>query len=182
MKALFIPLAAFGSLLAALICFALGLILPIVRLDYLYVWTNTYSIIGVIEALAASGEIFLAGVLLVFSVLFPTAKIGCLMAAFMRARRGDAWPEARARKRLDWLGKWSMLDVLILALVVFYAKVQLLSDAAALSGAYFFAASVLFTMASNPLIAASVKARPKVGAGSIRLIASRTRPPDSAPS
>ena len=57
-------------------------------------------------------------------------------------------PALRGRwfRRIGWLGKWSMLDVLILALLVFYAKATQFADAVTLPGVYFFAASVFLTM------------------------------------
>ncbi|MGO9986088.1 MAG: paraquat-inducible protein A, partial [Rhodomicrobium sp.] len=63
-------------------------------------------------------------------------------------------PARRSRwfKRIEWLGKWSMLDVLVLALLVFYAKSTGLADAVALPGVYFFAASVILTMIAYALI------------------------------
>jgi len=63
-------------------------------------------------------------------------------------------PAQRGRwfKRIGWLGKWSMLDVLILALLVFYAKATEFADAISLPGVYFFSASVFLTMIANSLI------------------------------
>jgi uncharacterized paraquat-inducible protein A len=55
-------------------------------------------------------------------------------------------------KRIEWLGKWSMLDVLVLALLVFYAKSTQFADAVALPGIYFFAGSVMLTMVAYSLI------------------------------
>jgi len=45
-----------------------------------------------------------------------------------------------------------MLDVLLLALVVFYAKATQFADATTLPGVYFFAASVFLTMIAYSLI------------------------------
>ncbi len=55
-------------------------------------------------------------------------------------------------KRIEWLGKWSMLDVLVLALLVFYAKSTQFADAVALPGIYFFAGSVILTMIAYSLV------------------------------
>jgi paraquat-inducible protein A len=55
-------------------------------------------------------------------------------------------------RRIAWLGKWSMLDVLVLALLIFYAKSTALSDAVALPGIYFFAGSVVLTMLAYGLV------------------------------
>jgi paraquat-inducible protein A len=132
-------------------CLVLGLTLPILKLTRLYFWTDTHSILSVLSALWAGGEIFLASVVFVFSILFPAFKLIYIgmagtLTSFDPAQRG------RWFKRIGWLGKWSMLDVLILALLVFYAKATEFADAISLPGVYFFSASVFLTMIANSLI------------------------------
>lgn len=137
--------------LAAAVCLVLGLTLPVMKLTRLYFWTDTPSILSIVSALWASGEIFLAGVIFVFSIVFPALKLLYIAMAgtlttFDPARRG------RWLKRIGWLGKWSMLDVLVLALLVFYAQAIEFADAVSLPGVYFFAASVFLTMIAYSLI------------------------------
>ncbi len=137
--------------LSAGVCLVLGLTLPVLKLTRLYFWTDTHSILSILYALWAGGEIFLGSVVFVFSILFPAFKLIYIgmagtLAPFDPAQRG------RWFKRIGWLGKWSMLDVLILALLVFYAKATEFADAVTLPGVYFFAASVFLTMIANGLI------------------------------
>ncbi len=137
--------------LGAAVCLVLGLTLPVIKLTRLYFWTDTHSILSILSALWEGGEIFLAGVIFVFSILFPAFKLIYIAMAgtlvtFDPARR------SRWFKRIGWLGKWSMLDVLILALLVFYAKATEFAGATALPGVYFFAASVFMTMIAYSLI------------------------------
>ncbi len=137
--------------LAAAVCLVLGLTLPVMKLTRLYFWTDTPSILSIVSALWASGEIFLAGVVFVFSIVFPALKLLYIamagtLTAFDPARR------SRLLKRIGWLGKWSMLDVLVLALLVFYAQAIEFADAVSLPGVYFFAASVFLTMIAYSLI------------------------------
>ncbi len=137
--------------LAAAGCLVLGLTLPIVKLTRLYFWTDTHSLASIIAALYHTGELFLAAIIFIFSILFPVFKLvyivaaGTLMASPSLAR-------SRVLRRLEWLGKWSMLDVLVLALLVFYAKSTALADAVALPGVYFFAASVVLTTLAHGLV------------------------------
>ncbi len=51
-------------------------------------------------------------------------------------------------KALEWLGKWSMHDVLVLSLTIFFIKAQGIYDAASLTGVYFFTAGVLLMILS----------------------------------
>ncbi len=125
--------------------FVLGITLPVLKLTRLYVWTDTFSITSVIWALAKDGEFVLAAILVLFSILFPMLKLLYLLALYAVPARPDE-RRAQALQRLGWLGKWSMLDVLVLALMVFYVKSSGIADAASLPGIYFFAASVILTM------------------------------------
>jgi paraquat-inducible protein A len=138
--------------LSAAVCLVLGLTLPVMQLTRLYFWTDTHSILSVLSALYATGEIFLAGVIFVFSIVFPAFKLLYITAAGTLL---TAAPARRNRwfKRIEWLGKWSMLDVLVLALLVFYAQANALAEAVTLPGIYFFTASVILTMAAYGLIA-----------------------------
>jgi paraquat-inducible protein A len=137
--------------LSAAVCLVLGLTLPVIQLTRLYFWTDTHSILSVLSALYATGEFFLAGVIFVFSIVFPAFKLLYITAAGTLVSAGPA-RRSRWFKRIEWLGKWSMLDVLVLALLVFYAKVTALADAVALPGIYFFAASVILTMTAYGLL------------------------------
>jgi paraquat-inducible protein A len=141
----------FALTLASAVCLVLGLTLPVVKLTRLYFWTDTHSIISIISALYDTDELFLAGILFIFSIVFPAFK---LLYITMAGTLGAFDPSRRSRlfKRIQWLGKWSMLDVLVLALLVFYAKSAGIADALALPGIYFFAASVIFTMVAYDLI------------------------------
>ena len=46
--------------LAAGVCLVLGLTQPVIKLTHLYFWTDTHSILSILSALWAGGEIFLA--------------------------------------------------------------------------------------------------------------------------
>lgn len=137
--------------LAAAVCLVLGLTLPVVKLTRLYFWTDMHSLASIIEALYATNEIFLATIIFVFSVLFPAFKLIYIVAVGTLVRK-DAMRRSIWLRRIEWLGKWSMLDVLVLALLVFYAKATQLADAVALPGIYFFAASVVLTMIAYSLV------------------------------
>lgn len=138
-------------IVAATVCLVLGLMLPIVRLTRFYVWTDVHSMISIIEELYTAKEVFLAAVICLFSVVFPALKLLYLLALYAsrdvsRERRG------RLLKKMAWLGKWSMLDVLVLALVIFYAKSTKLADAVSMPGIYMFAGAVVLTMLAYGIV------------------------------
>lgn len=138
-------------IIGATVCLVLGLTLPIIRLTKFYIWTDVHSLVSVVKELYLADEIILATVVCLFSVVFPFLKLLYLLALYsirhIQPNRTASW-----LKRLSWLGKWSMLDVLVLALVVFYAKATNLADAMSMPGIYLFAASVILTMVATAMI------------------------------
>jgi paraquat-inducible protein A len=138
-------------IVAATTCLVLGLTLPIVRLTRFYVWTDVHSLISIVTELYNAHEVLLAVVICVFSVIFPFVKLLYLLALYS-ARHWHPERQGRFLKRLGWLGKWSMLDVLVLALVIFYAKSTKLADAVSMPGIYLFAAAVLLTMLAYAIV------------------------------
>jgi len=47
---------------------------------------------------------------------------------------------------MEWLGRYSMTDVMVLALLIFYVNSSGYTEATVLPGVYFFAASAIITM------------------------------------
>lgn len=138
-------------ILAAGVCLALGVTQPVIKLTKLYVWTDEHSMASVIWALYRDGEYSLSLVILVFSILLPGLKLVYLLAAALAtvSRLPDL---ARIVRQLEWIGRWSMLDVLVLALTIFYVKSSGIADGVTLPGFYFFVASVFLTMIANSLL------------------------------
>jgi paraquat-inducible protein A len=60
----------------------------------------------------------------------------------------DLSPEFRRRSfsTMEWLGRYSMTDVMVLALMIFYVNSSGYTEAVVMPGVYFFAASALITM------------------------------------
>ena len=150
-------------IVAATVCLVLGLTLPIVKLTRFYMWTDVHSMISILESLYDAHEVFLAVVICLFSVVFPFIKLLYLLGLYS-ARHIDPHKRSQLLKRMAWLGKWSMLDVLVLALVIFYAKSTRLADAVSMPGIYMFAAAVLLTMLAYGLVESEPEAPHRKGA------------------
>ena len=60
----------------------------------------------------------------------------------------DLSPEFRSKSvsTMEWLGRYSMTDVMVLALMIFYVNSSGYTEATVLPGTYLFAASALITM------------------------------------
>ncbi len=136
---------AVGPLLIfSLIALALGLILPVIRVDKFFIFTDRVSIWDGIILLFSGGEYFIAIVVSVFSVILPLIK---LEQAYRLWRRIDVHSD-RFDQRIRWLGwlsKWSMVDVFVIALIVFSVKASAIANATTEPGLYFFFASSLGT-------------------------------------
>lgn len=134
----------------------IGVSLPIVKVSSLLIFTNSISIVSSIYLLWRSDEYFVAVIIVAFSIALPVAKIavsdyvwrGC---SLVQAQKG------RSIGMLEWVGRWSMLDVLVIALIVVSLKASMLGDAKTEPGIYFFSASVLCSATGVTLIRRTLK-------------------------
>lgn len=125
-------------LLAAAVCFGLGVSLPLMKLERLYFFTETPSLLAVIAGLWRDGDVPLAFVVALFSIAFPLTKLfAAFSAAFSVAGHGryPAWA--------GYIAKWSMMDVMLVAIVIFAARTSGLASAVSQPGVWFYAASAL---------------------------------------
>lgn len=122
-------------LMISAISFGLGITLPLVRFEKLYFFSETPSLLGIVSGLWSDGGIALAIIVALFSILFPIIKMGL---AFQSAIHGGIMPAWA-----NMLSKWSMMDVLLVALVVFAAKTSGLATAISQPGIWFYALSVV---------------------------------------
>jgi len=75
---------------------------------------HTYSVFGGIMLLFQDGDVMIAIVLLVFSVLFPAVKLAILWRLLLRPSK-NVRKTARA---LEMLGPWSMADVFVVSVTI----------------------------------------------------------------
>jgi len=126
-------------LFLATVSFALGLVLPVAAFESLFFFTERPSLVEVIAGLWREGDVPIAFVVALFSVAFPAAKLLVLHIAAHAPHRVH-WVE-----RVGVLSKWSMADVLVVALAIFAAKTSGLADAATQAGIWFYAAATLLS-------------------------------------
>ena len=82
--------------------------------------TRSYSIIGMIGKLIEAEDWFLAVTLFIFSILFPTTKLGFYWLSATRPTGRES--SRRFLKGIDHFGKFSMAEVFLLALTIFALK------------------------------------------------------------
>jgi paraquat-inducible protein A len=141
---LYLPLTLF----LATLCFGLGVTLPLIEVERLFVFTDEPSLVGIVAGLWQEDDILLSIIIALFSLVFPAAKLGLLHVG--------AYAEHDARPLIpSWfraLSNWSMLDVVLVALVVFAAKTSGVATAFTRPGLWFFAGSVVLTAVASALL------------------------------
>lgn len=123
----------------------LGLVAPIITLKKFVLIENTFSVLSGTLLLLTEGQLFLFILIAGFSVLLPFLKIGVL-ARLLYSNNGDS---KKLDKYLHWMhlyGKWSMLDVFIVAVLVVSVKLGAIASVEMRYGLYAFAVAILLTM------------------------------------
>lgn len=139
------PVVLSFLIILATVFFALGVMLPAIRFTTVYVWSKEHSIGTIIWALYRDGELLLCFVIFLFSIAFPFMKLMYLLTLISSQDVSNAGLE-RSLTVMEWLGRYSMTDVMVLALLIFYVNSSGVTEATILPGVYFFAASTLMTM------------------------------------
>jgi hypothetical protein len=143
----------FGSMLA-IITLIFGLITPILmvtihkEVEYIgdiVLSFESKGVIGSIEKLFDGGDIVVALVILLFSVIVPVLKVLSLLfiSVFMESQFAH-----RIVKFFKMIGKWSMVDVFVVAVFLVYLTANKgdVSRAQVEVGLYFFLAYVIVSM------------------------------------
>ncbi|MEN8727540.1 MAG: paraquat-inducible protein A [Sulfurovum sp.] len=143
----------FGSL-SAMVTLILGLITPILmvtihkEVEYLgdiVLSFESKGVIGSIAKLFESGDVVVAIVILLFSVVTPVLKVLSLLVVslFMESRFAHG-----IVKFFKMIGKWSMVDVFVVAVFLVYLTANKgdVSRAEVEMGLYFFLAYVIVSM------------------------------------
>lgn len=110
--------------LAALILYPLAMALPVLEITKLGYSTQTTIWSGVIQLLT-SGHLIIGIIVLLCSVVIPLAKILGIFILCLTAGREELLHrrhQARTYRAIDWLGRWGMIDVLLVAILVAAVK------------------------------------------------------------
>ncbi len=112
--------AAAAVALAALILYPLGITLPLMQIEQ-FGHLQAASVLEGVTALLSSGSLLAGIVVLVCSVFLPLVKLAALL--LLSTGRGLGQRHRALTYRLvDWTGRWGMLDVLLVAVLVAVLK------------------------------------------------------------
>lgn len=138
----------------------IGLSLPVLTVRKLWE-INTFSILSGIINLWKGKYFFLAVIIFFFSIIFPIFKLATLFIIWSVRLKDD-------QRRwllycLEVLGKWSMLDVFVTAIIIVSIKLGALASAKSENGIYFFGISILLAMIVTNLQSNLVNRKTKNG-------------------
>jgi len=140
-------------LVVAGLLLTIGLIAPIITFKKFIFIQNTFSIITACTNLLKQGQIFLFLIIALFSVILPIFKLAFLLKLTLAKQTASA----RTKKLLllvHRFGKWSMLDVFVVAILVVVVKLGAIGDVEKHIGLYAYAgAAVLIMLLSNKIVA-----------------------------
>lgn len=109
-----------AAAMAAFVLFWPAVLLPILEVEKLG-QTQASSILGGTMELLHHGSWFVGIIVLVFSIVFPLTKI-CLLLELSLLQLLHRRHKARTLRLMEHLGKWSMMDVMLLAFLVMLVK------------------------------------------------------------
>ena len=127
------------------IMLAVGLSAPILTLEKFFIIENTFSIFSGLLQLLEEGRIFLFVIILLFSVVMPIIKLGVLFR-LLGSTVGSSETLHRYLRLMHQYGKWSMLDIFVVALLVVAVKLGAVATVEIHYGLYAFGSAVLLTM------------------------------------
>lgn len=136
----------------AFLLFISGVFFPFFRVTKFWVFDDAISVVSGIVTLFHEGEYFLFTVLSLFTLLFPCVKLG-LLAVIWAERDHDLTRVRRLHRWVEHLGKWSMLDVFVVAILIVAMKSAAVAQLQIGPGLYLFTFSVVATQLASVFVA-----------------------------
>ncbi|HEY3245706.1 MAG TPA: paraquat-inducible protein A [Phycisphaerae bacterium] len=139
--------------LAALLLYPLAVSLPMIRVEK-FGHHNEASVLEGVVRLLGAGHLLVGVVVLLCSIVLPLGKLLSLLLLSTGARFMRGEHRALTYHVVEWTGRWGMLDVLLLAILVAILKigdfVQVSAGPAALAFTCCVALSLLAAATFNP--------------------------------
>ena len=132
-------------LLFALATLIIGITAPLLTLIKFSFLENTVSLLSTVQQFYVEKEWFLFTIITLFSLCIPIIKITSLLLILNVSYSLGSFLD-KALLVIETIGKWSMLDVFVVALLLVSVKLGALAKVEVHYGLYAFATSVLLTM------------------------------------
>jgi len=122
-----------------------GYFLPMLTLTKFLFIANSFSIVSGLAELYQRGQWVVLVVVGLFSVVLPILKIG-LLFLLLQHREIRSPRYARLLKLMHDYGRWAMLDVMVVAVMIVTVKLGVVAEIEIHPGLYLFGAAVLLIM------------------------------------
>ena len=143
---LLILLAIAGLLLAV------GLVAPIITFKKFIFIQNTFSILTACWNLLKQGQVFLFAVIALFSIILPIFKL-VLLTRLVLSKSLISESTKKVLGLMHRFGKWSMLDVFVVAIIVVVIKLGAIGSVEKHIGLYAYAgAAILIMLLTNKIV------------------------------
>ena len=130
---------------AASVLLAIGLVAPMLTISKFIVIRSSFSVFSGVLELFKNKQYILFVVVTGFSLILPIFKIGLLFKAVgKKAKTGET--AQRYLRLMHEYGRWAMLDVLVVAVLVVTVKLGAVVSIKIHWGLYVFGAAVLLLM------------------------------------
>ena len=142
-----------NRLAMALSLTALVLYLPAVNWKFLRIEqlgrVHESSLLQGVRALLSEGELFVGVVVLLFSIIFPVLKLSAILFLCQSRWQMQARHRAITYRVVEHLGRWGMLDVLLVAVMIAFIKLGGLVSFTAGPGVVLFAMFVVLSACAS---------------------------------
>jgi paraquat-inducible protein A len=139
---------SWALLVAAMILYIPANVLPMMRTSSLF-GTQSDTIMSGVVYFWTSGSWYLALIIFFASIMVPLLKMIALALLLVSVQLRSRWqPEQRARlyRLVEFVGRWSMLDIYVVAVIVALVQLKALATIQPGPGAAAFGAVVVLTM------------------------------------
>ena len=142
---------AWAFLAAACVLYVPANLMPVMESGSLF-GSSSDTIMSGVRYLWHSGDWLIAAVIFVASIVFPGAKLAALavlLATAARRPKRPPRPLTRIYRMLEVIGRWSMTDIFVTAIVVALVQFKSIAMITPGPGATAFAAVVVLTMLAS---------------------------------
>ena len=137
-------------LITGIVCYFPANLLPVMHTSSIRGEEDSTIVGGIVE-FWQGGSWDIATLIFIASVAVPVTKFLALGLLLWTVRRRSAWAQrerARLYRAVEFIGYWSMLDVVVVAITCSLLKIKALATAEPRLGILFFCAVVVATMIS----------------------------------
>jgi len=132
------------------ICNVIALFAPFLRIDAFLHAERIYSLPHSVVLMWEARLYVIAVLIIGFSIVFPFIKLSAL--GYIWSVSTSSEQRRRLLRRIDGLGKWSMLDIFVVIIILVLTNKQFFISTTPLCGIYFFLIAILLSMVTTKCI------------------------------